>query len=252
MTLRERIKEMPADEMVYVGARTGWIYIARADEIEEKIEPYNAKFYDYYTSKVIPDTEKRIKILQKRIDDMEKAGKNPRRVVREKDMAQSYMDVITAYTENWVDLMDREIGEEYIHKTTPRGTSIIIDGLEAGEFWDLKEINTPKIEKPLNAPDKFHSKYTDAELKIITDVYISHQECARLLNRPINGIREKRMKLKVYPMVRSTKYNTLPWTPEEDVIVMQNKPIKEIASELNRGEEGVRKRRYVLRKQARE
>lgn len=250
MTLRERLRETSADEMVYVGARTGWIHIARADEIEEKLEPYNAKYFEYYTQTAIPHAEKRLKILKRKINAAIKADKQfyARQLDKEKEATQEYMDMLSTYTDEWVDLMDREVKEEYIRRTAPTGTAFIIEGQEAGDYWCIEEIGRPKEQE--NKDTRARMDYEEAELKILGDETISHRECAELLKRPIDGIRVKRAKMGIHPIKTSTRANYKKWTPEEDELVLQDIPAKELAILLNRTPNVVRKRKSLLRKGA--
>lgn len=133
------IKSMPDDEMLYVGAKTSFIFIGTKDEWEKDKAHLNELHHDKienclsYSENNLNDNIVR---LSKEYYNNEKEG-----LFNVIDELTYYLKVIrkcTSYLKDWKDIPERTVLDSY-PRIQKDGTVIVFDGEETGSYWYKSE-----------------------------------------------------------------------------------------------------------------
>ena len=130
MQLLDYLKTADKDEYIYLGSGSGFLWIAKPEELIEKLAELDAGYIDGVQAKIQKSI---LEVKSLAADSMLKKWKK-KKIAALKKQVKSY-----------IPFGNREIKDMYKRKIlAPLGTIVIIDGVEKGKYWaidDMEEDN---------------------------------------------------------------------------------------------------------------
>ena len=156
MKLYELLKSYPEEQEVKIGSGSGFFYIGNLKDIFTKLHEINNDYFAYYeellNESIIRLTNiddifyksyfKKLKIEEgkrkkhkKYMTEIEVKKYIENKKVREIKRLQKVIPKYDKYLNDWTELVDREVIDEYNSIISLDTIIIIIEGIEHGEYW---------------------------------------------------------------------------------------------------------------------
>lgn len=156
MKLKELLCTIPDDEYVYIGSQSGFSCICRCSEAKKQLKEKSKYYLDMYSEQKRmaevrienhPKIMKRYRYMlsgAEKKNDISQIKKIEAQMLRaETEYKNNLRDLerLTGIVSGYKKFMDREVKDTYRRKwIEPLGTVIIVEGVEAGPYWSLDEV----------------------------------------------------------------------------------------------------------------
>lgn len=156
MKLKELLRSIPDDEYVYIGSQSGFVCICRCSEAKKELKEKSKYYLDMYSEqKRIAEVriENHPRIMKRYRDSLQEACKENnvsdirkmKAALIKADAEYKYqlrnLERLTGIVNGYKKFMDRKVKDTYRRKwIEPLGTVILVEGVEAGPYWSLDEV----------------------------------------------------------------------------------------------------------------
>ena len=143
MQLIELLKTTDKDEYIYLGAASMYLWIAKPEEMIEKLPELDA----YYTEKLQCQIKQKTTMIDyyERCLQRVQSHFEAREANRQLEKARRIKREATENLENRIPFAARQIKDVYRRKMVePFGFCVIIEGGEYGDFWTYDEVEDYK------------------------------------------------------------------------------------------------------------
>lgn len=154
-TLNDVLKNIDEEELVHLGVASGYVFVGKKEQLNNVLDKLDFEAYMDYKDKML-SLERDIVAQTYRLEE------NINRIKAAQEEITKNFEKITANLnkagEKYVHLKDRPVKDKYERIT--EGISILLDGDEAGEFWDRSEYNAWKRKNQIEAAAiKYHTVF---------------------------------------------------------------------------------------------